>query len=158
MIKHSLSNKIIQLFIASCFCFSCGKDTVYNRFQPIQDKAWNKQSEYYFRFEIKDHTTPYHVKIQIRNNDAYPYQNLWLLCKEEQPDSMVLKDTLECMLADDFGKWVGNGITLYQSEFSLHTNYHFPDTGTYILNIRHGMRDDVLKGIEDIGLFIEKAK
>ncbi|HCC53145.1 MAG TPA: gliding motility lipoprotein GldH [Porphyromonadaceae bacterium] len=158
MIKHLLNSRIIQLFIVSCFCFSCGKDTVYNQFQPIQDKAWKKQSEYYFKFEIKDHTPPYHIKIQIRNNDMYPYQNLWLLCKEEQPDGMVLKDTLECMLADDFGKWIGNGITLYQSEFSLRTDYHFPDTGTYTLNIRHGMRDDVLKGIEDIGLFIEKAK
>ncbi|MDR1098820.1 MAG: gliding motility lipoprotein GldH [Tannerella sp.] len=158
MTKHSPNSQIILIFIASCFCFSCGKDTVYNKFQPIQDKAWKKQSEYYFRFEIKDHTVPYHVTIQMRNNDTYPYQNLWLLCKEEQPDGTVLKDTLECMLADDFGKWTGNGITLYQSAFPLRTHYYFPDTGAYVLNICHGMRDEVLKGIEDIGLFIEKSK
>jgi gliding motility-associated lipoprotein GldH len=142
--------------IASCFCLSCGRDTVYNKFQPIRDNIWDKQSEYYFKFEIKDPTLPYHVRIQVRNSDLYPYQNLWLLCKEERPDSTFVTDTLECLLADDFGKWVGNGITLYQSEFSLHDHYYFPDTGTYTLNLRHGMRDDLLKGIEDIGLLIQK--
>jgi gliding motility-associated lipoprotein GldH len=94
----------------------------------------------------------------VRNSDLYPYQNLWLLCKQEQPDSMVVTDTLECMLADDFGKWLGNGMTLYQNVFSLRDRYYFPDTGAYTLNIRHGMRDELLKGIENIGLLIEKAK
>ncbi|MDR0395502.1 MAG: gliding motility lipoprotein GldH [Tannerella sp.] len=155
-VKHLSHNRIIPIIIASCFCFSCGRDTVYNRFQPIRDKAWDKQSEYYFKFEIKDCTIPYHLKIQVRNSDLYPYQNLWLLCKQEQPDSTFVTDTLECLLADDFGKWLGNGITLYQSEFSLRNHYYFPDTGTYTLNLRHGMRDDLLKGIEDIGLLIEK--
>ncbi|MDR0743056.1 MAG: gliding motility lipoprotein GldH [Tannerella sp.] len=146
-----------MIIIASCFCFSCSNDTVYNKFQPVRGKAWDKESEYYFRFEIKDRTIPYHVRIQVRNNNTYRYQNLWLLCEEEQPDGTVFRDTLECMLADDFGKWAGNGVTLYQSEFPLRSNYHFPDTGAYTLNIRHGMRDDLLKGIEDIGLFILKS-
>jgi gliding motility-associated lipoprotein GldH len=156
---YVLSSRIVSvlMMLASCLCLSCGRDTVYSKFQPIRDHAWEKQSEYYFRFEIKDHTIPYHVRIQIRNNDIYPYQNLWLLCNEEQPDGTSLKDTLECMLADDFGKWTGRGIMIRQSAFLLRTGYHFPDTGIYQLNIRHGMRDDVLGGIEDIGLFIEKA-
>jgi gliding motility-associated lipoprotein GldH len=152
----SLSN--IVVIIASSLCFSCGNDTVYNKFQPVRDKVWDKQSEYYFKFEIKDLSIPYNILLQIRNNDMYGYQNLWLLCKQLQPDGALVKDTIECMLADDFGKWNGNGITLFQSRLTLHDHYIFPDTGQYTISIRHGMRDDNLKGIEDIGLFIEKAK
>jgi gliding motility-associated lipoprotein GldH len=158
MMKHSLRNRIIPTLIASCFCFSCGKNTVYNKFQSIRNNAWGKQAEYYFKFEIKDQTVPYHVNIHLRNNDFYPYSNLWLLCREEQPDGTALKDTLEYTLADGFGKWTGNGVTLYQHVLPLRTRYHFPDTGAYILHIRHGMRDDTLRGIEHIGLVIEKAK
>lgn len=158
MKADSLSNIIIAAITASCLCFSCGNDTVYNKFQPVRDKVWDKRSEYYFKFEIKDSSIPYNILLQIRNNDMYGYQNLWLLCEQLQPDSISVKDTIECMLADDFGKWNGNGITLFQSRFTLHDHYIFPDTGQYTISIRHGMRDDSLKGIEDIGLFIEKAK
>jgi gliding motility-associated lipoprotein GldH len=153
------SNSIFGIVItASCFCISCGNDIIYNKFLSIRGKAWDKQSEYYFEFEIKDRSIPYNILLQIRNNDIYAYQNLWLLCEELQPNGVSSKDTIECMLADDFGKWNGNGITLFQSRFRLRNHYIFPDTGKYTIGIRHGMRDENLKGIEDLGLFIEKAK
>lgn len=153
------SNNIINiLFIAACFCVSCSNDAVYYKFQPIRGKVWEKQSEYYFEFEIKDCSIPYNILLRIRNSDMYDYQNLWLLCEEVQPDGASLKDTVECMLADDFGKWNGNGFTLFQNQFVLRNHYIFPDTGKYTVGIRHGMRNDNLRGIEDIGLFIEKAK
>lgn len=149
---------IITIITASWLCFSCGNDVVYNKFQPVRDKVWDKQSEYYFKFEIKDRSIPYNIQLQVRNNDMYDYQNLWLLCEEQQPGSISVRDTVECMLADDFGKWNGNGITLFQSRFTLRDHYFFPDTGQYAISLRHGMRDDRLKGIDDIGLLIEKAK
>ena len=146
----------IVLAVACC-CVSCGNDTVYNKFQPIRDKVWDKQSEYLFEYEINDSSLPYNLLLQIRNNDGYKYQNLWLLCEQRQPDGVLLIDTIECMLADDFGKWHGHGVTLFQSRVALRCRYLFPDTGKYILRLRHGMRDDRLEGIEDIGLFIEKS-
>ncbi len=158
MHKCSLIKIVLIIFITSCFFFSCSKDTVYNEFQPVQHKVWEKRSEYFFNFDINDKSLPYNISLQLRNNDIYPYQNLWILFNELQPSEIVIKDTIECMLADDFGKWTGNGITLFQNQISLRKNYHFPDTGKYTISIQHGMRDDELKGIEDIGLLIEKAK
>ena len=157
--RKRLSTNIVSVaIIASCFLFSCGRDTVYNEFQSINDKAWSKQDEYFFNFEIKDNSIKYDISIQLRNNDTYPYQNLWMFCNELQPSGISAKDTLEYMLADDFGKWTGNGITLFQSLIPLKSSYNFPDTGKYTISIRHGMRDDVLRGIENIGLIIEKSK
>jgi gliding motility-associated lipoprotein GldH len=152
------TGSLSSLTVAIVMVFSCVSDTVYNRFQPVRGKVWEKQSEYYFKFQIKDPSVPYNILLQIRNSDMYGYQNLWLLCEELQPGSASVKDTIECMLADDFGKWKGNGITLFQSRVTLRDHYSFPDTGQYTISIRHGMRDDRLKGIEDIGLLIEKAK
>ncbi|MDR2914753.1 MAG: gliding motility lipoprotein GldH [Tannerella sp.] len=157
MHKHLLKN-ISTALISSCFFFSCSKDTVYNEFQPVQQNVWDKHSEYFFNFEINDNSLPYNISLQLRNSDIYPYQNLWILFNELQPSEVFIKDTIEFMLADDFGKWTGNGITLFQNQIPIRKNYHFPDTGKYTISIQHGMRDDKLKGIEDIGLLIEKAK
>ena len=158
MRKHSSINIVSVIIAASCFFFSCGGHVIFNEFQPIKDKKWNKQDEISFHFEIMDNSIAYNVLLQLRNNDTYPYQNLWLLCDELQPSGISVKDTLEYMLADDFGKWTGNGITLFQNQMLLRSNYHFPDTGKYTINVHHGMRDDILKGIENVGLVIEKLK
>ena len=158
MYKTSLKIVMPVFFIATCLFFSCAKDTVYNEYQSIRDKSWNKQDVYFFNFQITDISVAYNVSLQLRNNDQYPYQNLWILSDMEQPSGISVKDTIEYMLADDFGKWTGNGITLFQSRISLRNNFHFPDTGKYTINIRHGVRDDDLKGIENVGVVIEKSK
>ena len=88
----------------------------------------------------------------------YPYQNLWLFCSEEQPIGPLHRDTIECMLADEFGKWYGHGISLYQSSFPIHSQYKFPHAGQYTFSFRQGMRDDALKGIQEIGFSVRPAK
>ena len=148
----------IFIIIASCFLFSCGKDTVFNKYQSVQNGTWKKQDSYFFNFAIYDNSAVYNVSLQLRNNNMYPYQNIWIICEETLPSNTSAKDTIEHLLADDFGKWTGSGITLFQSSIPLKSLYHFPDTGNYTIIIQHGMRDDNLIGIEDIGLFIEKAK
>ena len=157
MYQFSLTRLVSIAFIASCFFISCGKEVVYSKYQPIQDKIWDKQSEYFFTFQMTDIAIPYNISLQLRHSDLYPYQNLWIFYEEQQPSNISVKDTIEWMLADDYGKWTGNGITLFQNRFLLKERYHFPDTGKYTISLRHGMRDDRLKGIENIGIFIEKT-
>jgi gliding motility-associated lipoprotein GldH len=100
---------------------------------------------------------PYNITFEIRNNNLYPYQNLWIFYSEEQPVGSLLRDTMECMLADPYGKWRGDGVSLFQSGFPVRTNYHFPIKGQYTFSFRQGMRDTNLRGIQEIGLRIEQA-
>jgi gliding motility-associated lipoprotein GldH len=88
----------------------------------------------------------------------YPFKNLWVFYDMRLPDDSFVNDTLEAILADDFGKWTGKGVSLYHGKFPLYTNYHFPDTGQYTIVFRHGMRENDLKGIEEIGLEIKKSE
>lgn len=87
----------------------------------------------------------------------YPYQNLWIFCNEEQPIGELKRDTIECMLADNFGKWYGRGISLFQSSFQIRSKYKFPYAGQYTFSFQQGMRDKNLKGIQEIGFRIEKV-
>ena len=120
--------------------------------------ALEKDKEYYFTFEVKDISVPYDLTLEVRNNNLYPYQNLWLFCSEEQPIGPLRRDTIECMLADEFGKWHGHGISLYQSSFPIHSQYKFPHAGQYTFSFRQGMRDDALKGIQEIGFSVRLSR
>jgi gliding motility-associated lipoprotein GldH len=137
--------------------FSCSSPALYNQYQAINETIWEKDKVYYFTFEIEDPSNLYDIHLEIRNNNLYPYQNLWIFYSEEPPIGSLRKDTLECMLANEFGKWYGNGISLFQSSFPLRKQYKFPHAGQYTFGIRQGMRDDTLKGIQEIGLRVERS-
>lgn len=140
------------------FCFSCDTPALYDQYQAIENTSWEKDKEYYFTFEVKDHTVPYDLTLEVRNNNLYPYQNLWLFCHEEQPIGPLKRDTLECLLADEFGKWYGHGISLFQTSFPIRTHYFFPHEGQYTFSFRQGMRHEALPGIQEIGLRVEKSQ
>lgn len=150
-------NGLIVAFV--CFlCFSCEQQALYDQYQAIDNTTWEKNKEYYFSFQIEDISIPYDLTLEVRNNNLYPFQNLWLFCNEEQPIGPLQKDTVECILADEFGKWHGNGISLFQSSFPIRKKYVFPHKGQYTFSFRQGMRVDALKGIQEIGLRIEKVR
>lgn len=155
-IMTSLNNPSNRLkFIAACacfLCFSCENEAVYDQYQAIQNASWEKNKEYYFTFQIEDISVPYDLTLEVRNNNRYPYQNLWVFCNEELPIGPLKRDTIECMLADDFGKWYGHGISLFQSSFPIRSAYYFPVKGQYTFSFRQGMRNDQLTGIQEIGL------
>ena len=137
------------------FSFSCTNPVYYEKYQTI-DNPWDKNKEYFFTCEIDDPSVSYNLSLQIRNNNLYPYQNLWLFCTIETSEGPVLRDTIECLLADDYGKWIGTGISIYHLNIPIRTDYTFPQKGRYTFAIRQGMRDEQLKGIEQIGVWIEK--
>lgn len=167
LLKHIVTG----LFIA-CLLYSCGNETIVNEFQLVVHHRWDKQTEFLFNVDIRDASVPYDVFLQLRNNNTYPYQNIWIFYAEQQmtlPISSApvespallppaVSDTIEYLLADDFGKWTGNGVTLFQNRLPIKQQYHFPDTGQYTISLRHGMRDNPLKGIENVGLYIRKSK
>ncbi|MDR2040878.1 MAG: gliding motility lipoprotein GldH [Tannerella sp.] len=136
------------------FCLSCREDVFYRQYQLV-DLEWSKGKEYYFTYEITDNSVPYRFSVEIRNNNLYPYQNLWLFCSEELPVGPVRRDTVECLLADDYGKWLGRGFSIYHLSIPVRTHHRFLHKGQYTFSIRHGMRDSVIRGIEEIGLYIE---
>jgi gliding motility-associated lipoprotein GldH len=139
-------------------CAACTNKAVYHQYQAIDHFVWEKDREYYFTFMIDDAQAAYHLTFEVRNNNLYPYQNLWLFCAEEPPAGNIRRDTMECMLADAFGQWYGDGISLFQTGFPLRTAYRFPMPGQYTFSFRQGMRNDALQGIQEIGLRIEKAE
>ena len=94
----------------------------------------------------------------MRNDGRYEYSNLWLFIRTNSPTGAILRDTLECRLANEQGRWQGRGSGgRFSLEIPLRYRVRFPNPGTYIFEIDQGMRNKELKYITDLGLRIEKA-
>lgn len=153
----NLTNKIILLFLGTALLASCSKQSVYNEYKELPASGWSKDSTACFNVPITDTQQDYRVLVNVRNRGDYQTQNLWLFVSYQAPDKSIKKDTLECYLADNKGKWLGSGFgSMYDMPVLYIKNMKFAKAGNYKFCIKHGMRDSSLVGINDIGLEIQK--
>ena len=156
-----LYRKSISLII-SIFCFvllfSCNSDVVFEKYEQIPGKEWKKYGKINFEVEISDTVNFHNLFINIRNLANYPYKNMFLFIKTTSPNNYFIKDTFECILADDRGKWLGRGLgDIWDNKILYKENIRFSITGTYKFEFEQAMRID-LPSIEDVGFSIEQIK
>ncbi|MBN2805590.1 MAG: gliding motility lipoprotein GldH [Prolixibacteraceae bacterium] len=148
--------KAAVLLLAVILFAACDRHRVYESFYSSKDAAWDKYSIARFEIPISQKNRNYNLYINCRNLENYPYSNLWLFIDIMSPDSLTIRDTLEFQLAQPNGKWTGRGTGgVYENQFAYKTNVFFPDTGTYLFQVQHGMRVDELRGLKDIGIRVE---
>ena len=142
--------------IMCCFIIgACTNNSIYTDFRSLKNTKWDKDSICVFEVLITDTLTPRNIYIDIRNNNNYPYKNLWLFSDIQTPSGQIRRDTLNCELANEFGKWHGQGISTYELQIRYESSFIFRQSGIYSFSIRHGMRDEQLNGISEIGIKIE---
>ncbi|KAA6329659.1 Gliding motility lipoprotein GldH [termite gut metagenome] len=156
--KKLLKNTV-PLWIIMLALVACADNVVYHSYQHIAGKGWDKGDTLTFNVRITDSMpTYYHLYVQIRNRTDYPYQNLLLLVRHNLKDSsIVVTDTVRCTLANDAGRWKGKGLGgLFQTFFNVSEYISRYPIGTRTVNVIQGMEDQTLKGINDVGIRIEK--
>lgn len=155
-------NRIIANFFSFFVIFiltSCDTNQVFEKNVELIDYTWNKDSIVKIDVDIKDTISPHNIYINVRNTSRYEMQNLFLFINTTSPNGIVLRDTFECYLADERGKWIGNGWgDIFDNQFIYKQNIRFPVSGTYHFEYIQAMRKEKLKYISDIGLRIEKVE
>ncbi len=148
------------LFLLSVLLFaSCDSARIFEQNQEIPESGWAQTNVIKFDVDIKDPATAAHFYVNVRNADGYPYGNVFLFIKTVFPNGKFSSDTLECVLADENGKWLGTGVgDLYDNQIPFKRNVRFPQAGTYHFEIEQGMRMENVPLILDVGLRIEKAE
>ena len=121
---------------------------------------WNKKAEQKFDFKVNDAQHPKNIIFVVRNNGDYPYSNIRFIVNfEDLKSKKKTVDTLNYILAKPNGEWIGKGFgDTKETLFQYKLNYKFPQNGDYSIGVIQAMRNDNLKGIEDIGVKIETAK
>ncbi|OYQ43753.1 gliding motility lipoprotein GldH [Flavobacterium cyanobacteriorum] len=160
--KNSILITVVALFL---FC-SCDNKRVFDEYKALNGK-WNKDSIVSFETEFKDTASKYNLFINIRNNNSYPYSNLFLIVQMQQPGTNITKvDTLEYQMAYPDGTLMGEGFTdVKENKLWYKENVSFPKPGKYRFSIQQAMRRtgkvpgvQELEGITDVGLRIESTK
>ena len=148
------------LFLFSVLFFSsCDKARVFEQNRSIPENGWSSKNVIKFDVDITNLKIPTNFYINIRNADGYPYSNLFLFIKTTFPSGKMSNDTLECVLANENGKWLGSGLgDIYDNQIPFKRNVRFPEAGKYTFELQHAMRLDTLPLIMDVGLRIEKAE
>lgn len=103
------SNLLFAIGISLLF-ISCDEKRVFDEYRKL-DGSWKKKDTIEFTFEQKDTINPYNLFLNIRNNNEYPYNNLFVIVALTQPDSLVKIDTLEYAMAYPDGKLMGEGFS-----------------------------------------------
>jgi gliding motility-associated lipoprotein GldH len=139
--------------------FSCNNNVLFTDSVSIPDQEWTLENTPVFTPEITDTISSNNIFFTIRTSTSYPFRNIYLFVSTTSPAGKTITDTLQYFLADEKGKWFGRGIgDVHELNLPFKPGVYFPAKGIYSFRIRHGMRNETLKGVYDIGLRIEKIK
>lgn len=157
--KIKISIQPLAFCCTLLFLSACDNKRIFEENASIPDNNWASTNKIKFEVPIKDPATTANFYINIRNADGYPYSNLYLFVKTTFPNGKFSTDTLECVLADERGKWLGKGLgDIYDNQIPFKRNVRFPQVGNYVFEIQQGMRSETVPLIMDVGLRIEKAE
>ena len=156
--KVNLNYSLLLILISVLF-MSCDNNRYYEKNKEISDGLWNNKEIIRFEVPLTDTTNLFNFIINIRTKTTYPYSNLFLFMNTVYPDRKASRDTMEILLANSKGKWLGEGSgEIKLNRIMLKKRMRFPQTGLYSFEFQHSMRVDVLDGIIDFGIRIEKTE
>lgn len=161
MRKTILTNSFLVFGIALIF-ISCDKTQIFDEYHSFQN-GWDKKNSVIFTFDQEISKKPNNMFINIRTNNDYEFNNLFLITKLEQPSGLIKVDTLEYEMADSDGNMLGVGFSdIKESKLWYKENAKFPEKGKYKISISQAVRKtgkvkgvEKLKGITEIGFRIE---
>ena len=163
MIKFKIGTEAFKIstfiMLAIFFFSSCDSNRIFEENHEIVGNLWGSNNIIKFDVNVVDTISSNNFYVNVRNADGYPYNNLFLFIKTTFPNGKISTDTLECVLADEKGKWLGSGMgDIYDNQIPFKRNVRFPMSGKYTFEMQQGMRLDSIPLIMDVGLRIEKAE
>ncbi len=159
-LRYGLAVMMLFLFVGSVV--SCDKKRVFDEYKSV-GKSWNKDSIVSFDLPQLDPKKQYNLFLNLRDNNKYQYNNVFLIVTMEQPAKKVTVDTLEYQMANPDGSLLGDGFTdIKESKLVYKERMKFP-AGAYKVHIKQAVREtgkvsgvQQLDGITEVGFRIEK--
>jgi gliding motility-associated lipoprotein GldH len=142
---------LIVLVVSGC------KGVLFQHSEEVPNKIWESDRTFSFEVDVTDTVSNYDFYIDLRNSSSYPYANIYMFVNTTFPSGKTARDTVECILADKRGKWLGNGLgDVIDNHILFKQNVRFPSAGTYTFEFEQGMREEQLTGVLDVGVSIQE--
>jgi gliding motility-associated lipoprotein GldH len=141
---------------------SCDKKRVFDEYKSV-GSAWNKKTVVSFDLPKLDTLKKYNLFVNLRANDNYKFNNLFLIVSLEAQNGLMKVDTLEYQMADVDGTLLGDGFSdLKESKLFYKENIQFKASENNKVHIKQVVRQtgkvvgiDNLEGITEVGFRIE---
>ena len=144
---------------------SCDEKREFDEYISVGN-SWNKDSIVSFKLPKLDASKKYNLFVNVRDNNDFPYSNLFLIVSMEQPNKKVIVDTLQYEMANPDGTLMGDGFSdVKENKLFYKKNQAFTQKGDYTVRIQQAVRqtgkivgDKELKGITEVGFRIESIQ
>lgn len=158
MLQKVKKINFLLLIILGVLISSCSESgVVVNQSLPVKDTNWKSGDSLVYDFKIVDTINYFDFSILVRNTENYQWSNIYLFSDLTFPNGKTRRDTVEVLLADQYGNWKGNNsgtIITTTARFMQHRK--FPMSGDYKISITHGMREEILNEVTDVGIKIKQ--
>lgn len=159
------NNKYWVIIFLTMLVASCDQNRVFDQYHKL-DGSWAKNDTIQFSFEQKDTINPYNLFLNIRNNNEYPFNNLFVIVRLTNPEKETKVDTLEYQMTNPDGSLLGEGFSdVKESKLWYQENFTFKKSGKYNIDIIHALREanqinglERVNGVTEVGFRIEKTK
>ena len=157
-------NKFSLIFLF--LILSCNSNVEFIQYNSVNG-IWHKDSIQNFNFELDSRPNLlYNSFINLRINEKYPFNNIFLIVSLRDSLNTLSIDTLEYKLADKYGNFTGKKqINIVENSLLHKENIELDKDKRYFVSIEHVMRIinkadglENLNGIVDIGYKLEKVK
>lgn len=154
---HNLFLPLLALTFSSFLGCNMPQNTLAEEFQPIENKTWKWSDSKSFTFTIDDTSHYYNFSVGLRIQGTYAYSNIWMI-SQIQGNNTNIKEQIQVEIADQTGRWLGKGMSnLITYEKPIYIQKKLA-AGTYTWSLSQNMRDELLTGIVDVGIKIEKGQ
>ncbi|MFZ1331986.1 MAG: gliding motility lipoprotein GldH [Flavobacteriales bacterium] len=155
--------RVVPWCLCATLLLGCTEGVVFQADVPIPNGTWDRNFQPEFAFDIADTISQHDVFIDVRHTGDYPFSDLFLFIDLKGPGGKEMRDTVQCLLADPMGRWYGKGTGFisadrYQAKVLYKLHNRFPANGRYSLKLEQAMRTEVLEGVLDIGVSVERSK
>jgi len=146
-------NILFACMLLAVVTLSCDNSTWYSENYRLENEKWSMYDPAKYACTIEDTVRTYDIEFSLRTSTDYPYRNMYLFIVTSFPSGTTVTDTLNAMVTDEKGRWMGKGAgDLRELTIPYKANVYFPEKGEYHFRVIHGMRDTVLKGVYDMGM------
>lgn len=148
------------IFLFELLFFACSdSNVVLDETTNFEKSGWVQKQPIRFNLEVADSVSSYSAYVVIRQNNAYPFYNLYFSPSIVDSQGKTIQKGLgEAILYDPkTGKPKGAGFgDIYEKKFLIYSALKFPKPGKYQIQVEQSMRVDTLAGMVSFGLLVEK--
>lgn len=137
---------------------SCTGNKVYDHYNHTSLTGWEESDALSFDVPPLAESGQYATRLGLRISNAYPFKELTLIVEQTvYPGKHKQVDTLSCHLFDQKGEVQGQGVSYYQYHFSISQMSLQKGDSLHIM-VRHNMRREIMPGVSDVGIEVERVR